>query len=98
MVEPMTNLKGRRLTAIMLTGFMVAAMFYFNFIGTIARLPLELLEGLLLFLIVVFLAAFNSRKKLPFLPLLKASIWLQLHIYVGLIGSSSTLSIPVSAS
>ena len=86
MVEPMTNLKGRRHTAIMLTGFMVAAMFYFNFIGTIARLPLELLSGLLLFLIVVFLAAFNSRKKLPFLPLLKASTWLQLHIYVGLIG------------
>ncbi len=33
--------------------------------------------------LTIFLALFNARKKLPFLPLLKASTWLQFHIYLG---------------
>jgi hypothetical protein len=41
--------------------------------------------GYLLFGCLVFLAAFNLRKKLPMLPKIgSASFWMQLHIYVGL--------------
>jgi len=32
-----------------------------------------------------FLALYNLRKKLPFLPLLSSAAWLQLHLYVGLL-------------
>jgi hypothetical protein len=33
---------------------------------------------------MLLLALYNSRKKLPFLPLLSSRVWLQVHIYVGL--------------
>ena len=33
--------------------------------------------------LVVFLAAFNWRKKLSVLPIGTAAFWLQLHIYAG---------------
>ncbi|HEX3800089.1 MAG TPA: hypothetical protein VH413_15455 [Verrucomicrobiae bacterium] len=45
----------------------------------------EIVTGLTLFIVVVFLTLFNARKKLPFLPLLRASTWMQIHIYVGLL-------------
>lgn len=41
--------------------------------------------GYILFGCLIFLAAFNLRKKLPMLPHIgSASFWMQLHIYVGL--------------
>jgi hypothetical protein len=45
--------------------------------------PVAVFSGLLLYALVVALALFNSRKKLPFLPLARASTWLQVHIYAG---------------
>lgn len=43
------------------------------------------LTGYLLIGSIVFLAAFNIRKKLPFIPGIgTAAAWMQLHIYVGL--------------
>jgi len=45
--------------------------------------PYAIYSGFLLFALVIGLALFNGRKKLPFLPLLKASTWLQVHIYAG---------------
>jgi len=44
-----------------------------------------LVTGLMLFAVVILLTLFNARKKLPFLPLLRASTWMQVHIYVGLL-------------
>ena len=41
------------------------------------------LTGWLLFAVMVVLAAYNVRKKLPFLPLRNSEIWLQFHIYAG---------------
>ena len=41
------------------------------------------LSGWLLFALVLGLALFNARKKLPFLPLGSTSAWLQLHVYAG---------------
>lgn len=86
MAKPLTDFKRRRLAGFGISVLSVAALSSFHFVGSIARLPLELWSGFLLYLLVLFLAAFNSRKKLPFLPLLKASTWLQLHIYTGLVG------------
>lgn len=43
----------------------------------------ETATGLILMALIVFLTLFNARKKLPFLPLLSASVWMQLHVYAG---------------
>ena len=40
--------------------------------------------GYLLLASVLFLALYNVRKKLPFLPLGSAAAWLQWHLYVGM--------------
>ncbi len=45
--------------------------------------PDAIYTGLLLLAIVLGLALFNARKKLPFLPLMRAATWLQIHIYAG---------------
>src|SRR5262245_18797611 len=44
---------------------------------------LSYLSGWLLFLLMLILAAYNGRKKLPFLPLATSEGWLQFHIYAG---------------
>ena len=41
-------------------------------------------SGYILLTAVVFLALFNLRKRLSFVPLGSASLWLQLHIYVAI--------------
>jgi hypothetical protein len=41
------------------------------------------LSGWVLFAVMLFLAAYNARKKFPFLPLGSSESWLQLHIYLG---------------
>src|SRR6266404_5746243 len=41
------------------------------------------LTGWLLFAVMVALAAYNVRKKLPFLPLGNSESWLQFHVYAG---------------
>ncbi len=41
------------------------------------------LTGWVLFAFMVLLAAYNIRKKLPFLPLGSSETWLQVHIYIG---------------
>lgn len=44
---------------------------------------IDYLSGWSLLLAIVFLAAYNVRKKLPFLPLSSSETWLQWHIYIG---------------
>ena len=41
-------------------------------------------SGWVLLAVILFLAAYNARKKLPFLPLGTSESWLQFHIYAGL--------------
>ncbi|MCZ6680837.1 MAG: hypothetical protein O7E52_26705 [Candidatus Poribacteria bacterium] len=41
------------------------------------------ISGWTLFLIMLLLALYNVRKKLPFIPLASSSSWLQFHIYAG---------------
>ena len=45
----------------------------------------EILSGYTLLGLIIFLGAFNLRKKLSMLPLLKASTWLVFHVVVGLL-------------
>jgi hypothetical protein len=51
------------------------------FRGRLGRL--DYLTGWALLAVIVFLALYNGRKKLPFLPLGNSETWLQIHIYVG---------------
>jgi hypothetical protein len=44
---------------------------------------LSYLSGWVLFLLMIVLAMYNGRKKLPFLPLGSSEGWLQFHIYAG---------------
>jgi len=43
------------------------------------------LSGWVLLAIILFLASYNVRKKLTYPPLLQSAMWLQLHIYAGLL-------------
>jgi hypothetical protein len=50
------------------------------------RMPrLSYLTGWALLGLILLLALYNGRKKLPFLPLLCSEDWLQFHIYAGLL-------------
>jgi hypothetical protein len=44
---------------------------------------MDYLTGWALLAVIAFLAIYNGRKKLPFLPLGNSETWLQVHIYVG---------------
>ncbi|MGA2540958.1 MAG: hypothetical protein ABSG78_05285 [Verrucomicrobiota bacterium] len=46
---------------------------------------LSYLTGWALLAVILLLAIYNARKKLPFLPLLSSEAWLQFHIYAGLL-------------
>lgn len=46
-----------------------------------------LVSGLILLILVLALALFNARKKLPGLPLLPARYWLHFHTHAGLVSS-----------
>ncbi|HUF80567.1 MAG TPA: hypothetical protein VMN03_05470 [Burkholderiales bacterium] len=54
-----------------------------NRILLIALRPSAIYTGCLLFVLLLGLTFINGRKKLPFLPLLKASTWVQVHVYAG---------------
>ena len=54
-----------------------------NLVLRISLRDCAIYSGSLLLGLVLGLTLFNSRKKLPFLPLARASTWLQIHIYVG---------------
>src|SRR3990170_3548964 len=50
----------------------------------LALRPTAFKTGYLLLAAVCFLALYNVRKKLPFLPLGSSTAWLQSHLYVGI--------------
>jgi hypothetical protein len=60
-------------------------------LGRMALRPSAVYSGLLLLALVLVLTFFNVRKKLPFLPLLRASTWMQVHIYLGWISVAAFL-------
>jgi hypothetical protein len=54
---------------------------YYTILGKVRRV--DYLSGWALLAAMLFLAVYNGRKKLPFLPLGNSELWLQLHIWVG---------------
>lgn len=78
------SFKRRRITAVVCLVAFVAALLVADSMGRVALLPTAIYSGLALLGLMVLLTLFNARKKLPFLPLFKASTWLQFHIYSGL--------------
>lgn len=51
--------------------------------GAMSRL--SYLTGWALFGLILLLSLYNARKKLPFVPLLSSELWLQSHVYGGLL-------------
>lgn len=83
MAVPVTSLSRRRL--INTTYLVVAGIFCvlgWRLLDVSLR-PDAFYSGIALLVLVLCLTLFNARKKLPFLPLIKASYWLQIHIYAG---------------
>ncbi len=84
-----------------MTAFVVRRARNFGILGLCAliltilygRIPLHdwknaaFVTGWLLVVLVLAMALFNARKKLPFLPLFAASQWLQFHVYTGLLAA-----------
>ena len=60
----------------------VGCYFLWKAVGISLR-PQAVYSGLALLALMLVLTLFNARKKLPFLPLIKASHWTQFHIYTG---------------
>jgi hypothetical protein len=54
---------------------------YFFFFGKVRRI--DYLSGWALLAVMLFLALYNGRKKLPFLPLGSSELWLKLHVWLG---------------
>jgi hypothetical protein len=81
--KALTNLGLRRALWWLVCAVVAAAMILATSILRTALLPAALWTGTLLYALVVALALLNARKKLPFLPLTRASTWLQFHVYVG---------------
>jgi hypothetical protein len=78
------SFKKRRITAAVCLVVAVAALLIADRMGRVALLPTAIYSGLVLMGLMVLLTLFNARKKLLFLPIFKASTWLQFHIYAGL--------------
>ncbi|MEP4077714.1 hypothetical protein [Haloferula sp.] len=79
----MKTLAGRRISfTTILLGVGIGCYFLWNAVGVALR-PQGIYSGIALLVLMLALTLFNARKKLPFLPLIKASHWTQFHIYTG---------------
>jgi hypothetical protein len=82
--HPPVNLRQRRLLAIALTLLATGGFWFWITLRTQSLHHAGWPTGYSLFACLLFLAAYNWRKKLPFLPALGSStMWMQLHIYVA---------------
>jgi len=79
----MKSFRSRRWTYLVGSLLAAAVLGVAWLLGRTALRPVAMYSGALLLALVTGLLLFNARKKLPFLPLLKASTWLQVHVYAG---------------
>jgi hypothetical protein len=79
----MSPLRIRRWILALATGLLAAGLFAAWRLGAMALRPVGLYSGWLLLALLLALTFFNVRKKLPLFPLLGASAWLQVHLYLG---------------
>ena len=78
----MTFAKRRWLNIAILTFFVLLSLTIYTIVSLSLR-NVSFITGWALLLLMFALALYNLRKKLPFLPLIKAPVWLQIHIYAG---------------
>ena len=84
MIQPVNKTRRRILNSAITLLFLAALGGWVAARGA-SNLSSSFPTGYILFAAVVFLALFNVRKRLPFLPQLgSANLWMQAHIYVGL--------------
>jgi hypothetical protein len=83
MAKPLRIFIYRRLAAGLGLAAFAAMLIFLHGMLRVALRPADLWTGVILYALVVALTLFNARKKLPFLPLLRASTWMQFHIYTG---------------
>ncbi|MCA9121913.1 MAG: hypothetical protein H6822_26755 [Planctomycetaceae bacterium] len=81
----MNTLAARRTRNLGITIVAALLILWLSDVMTTALRDVSRLSGWGLLAMVAFLAAYNVRKKLAFLPLGSSSSWLQLHVYVGLL-------------
>ena len=81
----MNSFANRRFLNVTLAFAVGGLLVLFNTLYEMSLRDAAFLNGWLLFAGMVFLTLFNARKKLPFMPLMAASTWLQIHVYLGLI-------------
>ncbi|MEX2216270.1 MAG: hypothetical protein WD768_19320 [Phycisphaeraceae bacterium] len=79
----MRTFLSRRRKAIVLTILAGTAISLLIWAWSLRLATSSFLSGWILFGIMLVLTSYNLRKKLPFLPLLKSSTWLQIHLYLG---------------
>jgi hypothetical protein len=80
----MVNFTRRRIRNLGLTAMAVAAAWLWTRAQERGLGSAAFSTGYLLISAVLFLALYNARKKLPFLPLGNSAAWLQWHIYAGI--------------
>ena len=66
-----------------ITAVAVALLFWLVWLYDTALRDPRFFDGWILFAGMVVQVLFNVRKKLPMLPLGRASLWMQVHIYTG---------------
>jgi hypothetical protein len=90
----MVNFTRRRIRNLGLTAMAVAAVWLWTRAQEGGLESSAFSTGYLLLATMLFLALYNARKKLPFLPLGSSAAWLQWHIYAG-IGSMGIFALHV---
>ena len=80
----MVNFTRRRIRNSGLTAITVAGLWLWTRAQERTLNSTAFATGYLLLATVLFLALYNVRKKLPFLPLGSSSAWLQWHIYIAI--------------
>ena len=79
----MRSFAKRRIISTWITTIIVVIVLAVYVIGNGTLRPSGFMSGWILFGMIVFLALYNVRKALPFLPLGSSASWLQIHIYCG---------------
>ena len=83
MAVQVTTFMRRRVVLITILIFVGIACVFFNEVLSVLLKANAYYSGFTLLFLLLLLTLFNARKKLPFLPVLRASHWLQFHIYAG---------------
>ena len=83
MVAPLRFFARRRFLLILLLVVVCAIAWTIHHLYNISLHFTPVTTGLMLISTCLVLAFFNARKKLPFIPLFRASTWLQFHLYAG---------------